>query len=395
MPFYHQMGKVPVKRHVVYRQEDGSLYHEELVGTQGFSGLSSLVYHLHPPTRVLRTGEPFSIQPKVAIENNMRSLSFHGFEIPAEEDYLKSRKVLMINQDMQIGLAAPKGKMNYFFKNADADEMIFIHKGKGTLHTMFGNVDFDYGDYLIVPRGTVYQLNFETHDNRFLFVESNGPITTPRRYRNDFGQMLEHSPFCERDIRRPAGLETHAEEGEFTVMIKKKGTIFPYVYASHPFDLIGWDGYHYPYAFSIHNFEPLTGRIHMPPPIHQTFEGTNFVICSFVPRLYDYHPQAIPAPYHHSNIDSDEILYYVDGDFMSRNNIQKGQLTLHPAGIPHGPHPGAIERSIGQKETKELAVMIDPFHPVMITETALELQLPEYYLSWLENSPTEKPETVK
>ncbi|HNP99843.1 MAG TPA: homogentisate 1,2-dioxygenase, partial [Bacteroidia bacterium] len=331
--------------------------------------------------------EPFSVQPKVAIENNMRSLSFQGFEIPVEADYLKSRKVLMVNNDMQIGLAAPKGKMDYFFKNADADEMIFIHKGNGELHTMYGSIAFEYGDYLIIPRGTVYQLNFESSDNRFLFVESHGPITTPRRYRNDFGQMLEHSPFCERDIRRPSDLETHGEEGEFSVLIKKKGTIFPYVYASHPFDLVGWDGYHYPYAFSIHNFEPLTGRIHMPPPIHQTFEGNNFVICSFVPRLYDYHPQAIPAPYHHSNIDSDEILYYVDGNFMSRNNIQKGQLTLHPAGIPHGPHPGAIERSIGQKETGELAVMIDPFHPVMITETALELQVPEYYLSWLEQAP--------
>ncbi|HNP47699.1 MAG TPA: homogentisate 1,2-dioxygenase [Bacteroidia bacterium] len=387
MPFYHQIGKIPSKRHIVYRQDNGNLFHEELVGTQGFSGMSSLVYHLHPPTRVLRTGEPFSVQPKVAIENNMRSLSFQGFEIPVEADYLKSRKVLMVNNDMQIGLAAPKGKMDYFFKNADADEMIFIHKGNGELHTMYGSIAFEYGDYLIIPRGTVYQLNFESSDNRFLFVESHGPITTPRRYRNDFGQMLEHSPFCERDIRRPSDLETHGEEGEFSVLIKKKGTIFPYVYASHPFDLVGWDGYHYPYAFSIHNFEPLTGRIHMPPPIHQTFEGNNFVICSFVPRLYDYHPQAIPAPYHHSNIDSDEILYYVDGNFMSRNNIQKGQLTLHPAGIPHGPHPGAIERSIGQKETGELAVMIDPFHPVMITETALELQVPEYYLSWLEQAP--------
>ena len=322
MPFYHQMGKIPAKRHVVYRQENGSLYHEELVGTQGFSGLSSLVYHLHPPTRVIRTGEPYSIKPKVAIENNMKSLSFQGFEIPVETDYLKSRKVLMVNSDLQIGLAAPKGKMDYFFKNADADEMIFIHKGSGTLHTMYGAVEFSYGDYLIIPRGTIYKLIFDTEDNRFLFVESNSPITTPRRYRNDFGQLLEHSPFCERDIRRPVDLETHTEEGEFEVLIKKKGTIFPYVYASHPFDLIGWDGYHYPYAFSIHNFEPLTGRIHMPPPIHQTFEGNNFVICSFVPRMYDYHPQAIPAPYHHSNIDSDEILYYVDGDFMSRNNIQ-------------------------------------------------------------------------
>jgi homogentisate 1,2-dioxygenase len=283
---------------------------------------------------------------------------------------------------------APSETSEYFFKNADADELLFVHKGSGTLKTMFGSVPFGYGDYLVIPRGTVYQLVFDGADNRLLLVESNGPVLTPRRYRNEFGQLLEHAPFCERDFRRPEGLETHAEVGDFTIMILKRGTVFPYTYGFHPFDVAGWDGYHYPYAFSIFDFEPITGRIHMPPPIHQTFEGRNFVICSFVPRMYDYHPQAIPAPYHHSNIDSDEILYYVDGDFMSRNNIRKGQLTLHPAGIPHGPHPGAIERSIGQKETKELAVMIDPFHPVMITETALELEVPEYYLSWLDRETT-------
>ncbi|HRI40087.1 MAG: homogentisate 1,2-dioxygenase [Bacteroidota bacterium] len=388
MPIYHRQGLLPAKRHVVFRQPNGQLYQEELVGTQGFSGMSSLVYHLHPPTRVKQTGKPFGILPKVAVENNMRSLSFHGLEIPTEQDYLRSRKILFMNDDMRIGLMAPSETAGYFFKNADADEMLFVHKGSGTLKTMFGSIRFGYGDYLVIPRGTVYQLNFDDAENRLLLVESNGPILTPRRYRNDFGQLLEHSPFCERDFRRPENLETHAEPGDFEIMIQKRGTIFPYTYAFHPFDVAGWDGYHYPYAFSIFDFEPLTGRIHMPPPIHQTFEGRNFVICSFVPRMYDYHPEAIPAPYHHSNIDSDEILYYVDGDFMSRNNIHKGQLTLHPAGIPHGPHPGAIERSIGQKETKELAVMIDPFHPVMITETALELEVPEYYLSWLDKETT-------
>jgi homogentisate 1,2-dioxygenase len=214
-------------------------------------------------------------------------------------------------------------------------------------------------------------------------MESTDPVFTPRRYRNDFGQLLEHSPFCERDIKRPEHLQTIDEQGEFDIFIKKKGMMFPYVYANHPFDVAGWDGYFYPYKFSIFNFEPITGRIHMPPPIHQTFESNNFVVCSFVPRLYDYHPHAIPAPYHHSNIDSDEILYYVDGDFMSRNNIKAGQITLHPGGIPHGPHPGAIERSIGQKETKELAVMIDPFHPMMITEDALKIEVDGYYKSWL------------
>ena len=389
MPVYQSVGKVPQKRHVVSRQKDGELYHEELFGTEGFSGTSSLVYHLHPPTMVKHMGEPYSVRPEIAIEDNLRAMSFQGMEVQAESDYIKSRKTLFLNDDMAIGLAAPSKSMaDYFFKNSDADELIFIHKGSGTLRTMYGVVDFEYGDYLVIPRGTVYQLKFETAENKLLIVESHSPIRTPKRYRNEFGQMLEHSPFCERDFKFPHSLETHTEMGEFEVRIKKRGLIYPFIYESHPFDVAGWDGYNYPYAFSIFNFEPITGRIHMPPPIHQTFEGKGFVICSFVPRLYDYHPDAIPAPYHHSNIDSDELLYYVDGDFMSRNNIKKGQITLHPAGIPHGPHPGAIERSIGKKETKELAVMIDPFSPVKITKEALAIEVKDYYKSWISNSVT-------
>lgn len=392
MPFYHRSGKIPSKRHVVFKKENGQLYQEELVASQGFSGMSSLVYHIFPPTQVRQVGTPYSVKPKIAVENNMRNVSFHGFEIPSEPDYILSRKTLFVNNDLQIGLAAPSKTAAYFFKNAEADELIFVHKGSGTLKTMFGAVPFEYGDYLVIPKGTVYKLELDSSDNRFLFIESNGPINTPKRYRNDFGQMLEHSPFCERDIKCPENLETHDEVGEFDVMIKKGGTIFPYIYENHPFDVVGWDGYHFPYAFNIKNFEPITGRIHMPPPIHQTFEGPNFVVCSFVPRLYDYHPDAIPAPYHHSNIDSDEILYYVEGEFMSRNNIQRGQLTLHPSGIPHGPHPGAIERSIGKKETNELAVMIDPFNPVMLTEEALRVDVKDYYQSW--STKEKKVETV-
>jgi homogentisate 1,2-dioxygenase len=247
---------------------------------------------------------------------------------------------------------------------------------------MYGNIDFKYGDYLIIPRGVTYQIDFQTEENRLLFVESFSPILTPNRYRNNFGQLLEHSPFCERDFRLPENLETHDEEGEFKVLSKKQGVLWGYTHANHPFDAVGWDGFHYPYAFSIFDFEPITGRVHLPPPIHQQWEASGFVVCSFVPRLYDYHPEAIPAPYHHSNIDSEELLYYVDGDFMSRNNIQKGQITLHPGGIPHGPHPGAIERSVGKNSTDELAVMIDPFNPVMITEEALKLEVDDYYKSW-------------
>ena len=384
MPFYHTLGIIPDKRHTVSRQPDGKLYQEELVGTQGFAGLSSLVYHLYPPTRVRQKGKPYSVKPEIAIENGLNAMSFNGFDVQPEKDYMKSRKTLFVNAAMHIGLAAPMESTPYFYKNADADEMLFVHKGSGVLETMYGSLHFQYGDYIVIPRGTVYKIRFNTPENKLLFIESFDPIFTPRRYRNDFGQLLEHSPFCERDIKRPSDLQTFDEQGEFDIFIKKKGMMFPYVYANHPFDVAGWDGYHYPYTFSIFNFEPITGRIHMPPPVHQTFESRNFVVCSFVPRLYDYHPLAIPAPYHHSNIDSDEILYYVDGDFMSRNNIKAGQFTLHPGGIPHGPHPGAIERSIGKKETKELAVMIDPFNPVMITTEAMKLEVGDYYKSWLE-----------
>lgn len=385
MPYYMRVGKTPAKRHVTFRKPDGGLYQEELFGTAGFSGVSSLLYHLYPPTVVREAGEPWSAEPEVAVEKNMKALKFEGFELPPADDWLESRKTLFVNNDLAIGLAAPRQSMTeYFFKNADADEMLFVHKGEGTLHTMYGSVPFGYGDYLIIPRGTIYQLEFATENNRFLFVESYSPIETPDRYRNNYGQHLEHSPFCERDFVVPENLPTHDEIGDFKVLIKKQHTVYPYFYGNHPFDLVGWDGFNYPYAFSIFNFEPITGRIHLPPPIHQTFQANNFVICSFVPRLYDYHPQAIPAPYHHSNIDSDELLYYVDGDFMSRNDIAPGHITLHPGGIPHGPHPGAIERSIGQKETKELAVMIDPFNPVKITREALELEVNGYYKSWLD-----------
>jgi homogentisate 1,2-dioxygenase len=384
MPRYHSLGDIPRKRHIVFKNPNGGLYQEELFGTQGFAGMSSLIYHIYPPTVVTEAKEPISVAPKIAIEKNMKALSFQGFSLNPENDFLESRKTLFVNNDLHIGLMAPKTfSEDYFYKNADADEMLFVHVGSGTLRTMYGSLDFKYGDYLVIPRGTVYRMDFNDESNRLLYIESFSPILTPNRYRNHFGQLLEHSPFCERDIRIPQNLETIDEKGEFIVKIKKQGMLWEYTYANHPFDVVGWDGYNYPYAFSIHDFEPLTGRIHMPPPIHQTFEAAGFVVCSFVPRLYDYHPESIPAPYHHSNVDSEEILYYVDGDFMSRNNIAKGQLTLHPGGIPHGPHPGTIEKSIGKEKTEELAVMIDPFKPMMITEEALNLEVNDYYKSWI------------
>ena len=384
MSRYHSLGKIPKKRHTTFKKPNGDLYQEELFGTAGFAGMSSLLYHIHPPTVVTEIKDKGSVMPKIGVEKNMKALSFKGFSLPVEEDFLDSRKTLFVNNDLHIGLAAPKSfSKDYFYKNGDADEMLFIHVGSGTLRTNYGNIPFKYGDYLIIPKGVIYQIDFDTEENRILYVESFEPIFTPKRYRNNFGQLLEHSPFCERDMRLPENLETHDEKGDFLVKIKKQGNMWEYVYGNHPFDVVGWDGFHYPFAFSIHDFEPITGRIHMPPPIHQTWESAGFVVCSFVPRMYDYHPESIPAPYHHSNIDSEELLYYVDGDFMSRNGIEKGQITLHPGGVPHGPHPGAIERSVGKKETGELAVMIDPFRPMSITEEALKLQVDDYHKSWI------------
>jgi len=383
MPFYHKLGKIPHKRHTVFRKENGDLHHEQLFGTIGFDGMSSLLYHLHPPTVVKSVGETKDLNPEIALDKDLQMRSLQGYKVAPKDDYLESRVPVLVNGDCHITLASPKKSLtDYFYKNADADEVIFIHEGNGVLKTQLGNIPFKYGDYLVVPRGMIYQITFDTAQNRLFIVESFRPIYTPKRYRNWFGQLLEHSPFCERDFRPPSELVTHDEEGDFVVKIKKQGILYNYTYGHHPFDVAGWDGYNYPYAFSIHDFEPITGRIHLPPPIHQTFETDAFVICSFVPRLYDYHPESIPAPYNHSNIDSDEVLYYVDGDFMSRNNIEKGQITLHPAGIPHGPHPGAYERSIGKKETQELAVMVDTFKPLQLTKQAMELELEDYYKSW-------------
>ncbi|MBS4041542.1 MAG: homogentisate 1,2-dioxygenase [Flavobacteriales bacterium] len=384
MPFYHQLGSIPEKRHIQFRKPNGELYYEQLFGTVGFDGMYSNMYHVHRPTQVKEIKNQYSVAPKVVKANNMQSYRLYGFDVAPEKDYLESRKIVLTNSDCHITLAAPQNKtQDYFYKNTDSDELIFIHKGSGKLRTLLGNLDFSYGDYLLVPRGIIYKIDFDTEDNRLFIVESRRPIYTPKRYRNWFGQLLEHSPFCERDIRRPNELETHDQTGEFVIKVKKRDEIFDMVYATHPFDVVGYDGYNYPYAFSIHNFEPITGRIHQPPPVHQTFETDAFVVCSFVPRLYDYHPLSIPAPYNHSNIDSDEVLYYVDGDFMSRNDVKPGQISLHPAGIPHGPHPGAYERSIGKTETKELAVMVDTFKPLMVTEEALKVADEKYYQSWL------------
>jgi homogentisate 1,2-dioxygenase len=385
MAHYYTLGKIPHKRHTQFRKPDGSLYSEQLFSTEGFSDDYSLLYHCHPPTQITKCDDPIDVQPVIAEEKMLKHRCLEGFHLKPEADFLDSRKPVLVNDDCHIVLAAPQKSMTgYFYKNADADEMIFVHEGSGTVFTQYGELPFGYGDYIMIPRGTIYQIHFDTEVNRLFIVESFSPMRYPKRYMSKFGQLMEHAPYCERDIRKPQNLQTFDEKGDFLIKTKKKGNLYGLHYGTHPFDVVGWDGCCYPYIFSIHDFEPITGRVHQPPPVHQTFETSAFVVCSFVPRLYDYHPDAIPAPYNHSNIDSDELLYYVDGDFMSRKNVTRGMMTLHPAGIPHGPHPGAVQKSIGKKETQELAVMVDTFRPLQLTVAAIAIENKDYVMSWAE-----------
>ena len=383
MPFYHRMGEIPRKRHTMFRKEDGSLYREQVMGTKGFSGIQSILYHHHAPTEIVKS----ELNAKATIEFEEQDVLHHRhFQTQMwneASDPATGRKYLLGNDDLLIATLSLNGKTDYFYRNSDGDELLFVHTGYGRVETMFGTLTYGPGDYIVMPIGTIYRIVPGNENSKFLVVESNSWITTPKRYRNEHGQLLEHSPFCERDFRLPETLETHADLGEFEVRTKSRGFIHSHILGHHPFDVVGWDGFLYPYAFNIDDFEPITGRIHMPPPIHQTFEGHNFVVCSFVPRMYDYHPEAIPTPYFHSNVDSDEVLYYVKGNFMSRKGIGEGSVTLHPAGIPHGPHPGKIEASIGKKETLELAVMIDTFRPLRVVKQAHTIEDENYQYSWI------------
>lgn len=389
--YYHALGTIPHKRHTIFRREDGKLHTEELFGAEGFHGNSSLLYHYHMPTRVLRIEEGKQYVVKAADEKILRHRLLKTKNIPTGGDPVSGRKVLMFNNDIQIGVARPNGSMNYFYRNGEHDELLFIHEGEGHIQSVFGRLDFGYGDYIYLPRGTTYQMIFETEENRFLFVESTGPIGFPKRYLSEMGQFMENSPFCERDFRLPSEQLFFEEKGEFEVRIKKAGRFHHYFFDYHPFDVVGWDGYLYPWIFNIKDFEPITGRVHQPPPVHQTFSGHNYVVCSFCPRKFDYHPEAIPAPYNHSNVDSDEMIYYVEGDFMSRKGIGYADITLHPGGIPHGPQPGKAEASIGAEETDEYAVMIDTFHPMYVTEEAMRMDDPGYPYSWLGDDDGDKP----
>lgn len=382
--FYHRLGNIPPKRHTQFRQPDGSLYKEELVSSKGFSGIYSNLYHIHAPTRIKSIGEPVKFGQKKLEGYGLKHTHLNTSNVgETGNQFLESRKVLLMNADVSLAICSPRErKMDCFFKNADGDEVLFVHDGSGVLISQFGKLTIRKGDYVVIPRTVIYKLEFDEGPLRLLLIESTSPIETPKRYRNELGQLEEHAPFCERDIRPPSELVTDHSKGDFLVKIKKEGYLHQYHYDHSPLDIVGWDGFLWPYAFSIHEFEPITGRIHQPPPIHQTFQSKGFVICSFVPRLFDYHPLSIPAPYNHSNIDSDEVLYYAEGNFMSRKGIDRGSFTLHPGGIPHGPHPGTVEKSIGAKETHELAVMVDTFKPLHLTEEAIPYVDTHYPMSW-------------
>ena len=381
--YYYRLGEVPHKRHTQFRKADGSLHHEELMGIRGFSGNKSLLYHLRPPTRV----EKLSLERRVEIPYEepgpLRHRLVRSASLPARGDAVGGRVPLLANDDVCLSVVRPSEPMEYWYRFAHGDEVVFVHEGTGVLESQFGTLRYGRGDYLVIPTGVIWRILPDAGvDQRMLVVEAHGHIEPPRRYLNSHGQLLESAPYSERDIRPPQELVTHDEEGEFEVRIKARGTISRYVYGHHPLDVVGWDGHLWPFAFNIGDFEPITGRVHQPPPVHQTFDGPGFVLCSFVPRLFDYHPEAIPAPYNHSNVDSDEVIYYVEGDFMSRKGIEAGAFTIHPNGIPHGPHPGTYEGSIGKERTDELAVMVDTFRPLRMTTWAAALEDERYPYSW-------------
>lgn len=383
--FYRQMGEIPHKRHTTFKKSDGTLFREQVMGTKGFSGTQSILYHHYMPTEVARTELIGKYVPEYEDQESLKHRHLFTDQIEKKGDALSAREYLLGNDDLLIGTINITEPMKSFYRNGDGDELLYIHYGTGKVESMFGTLSYRPGDYVIIPIGTIYRVIPDKEQlTKVLLVESFSQITTPRRYRNEYGQLLEHSPFCERDIRGPETLETNDQKGEYEVITKTRGYLHSHILNHHPLDVVGWDGYLYPWVFNIEDFEPITGRVHQPPPVHQTFEGHNFVVCSFVPRLYDYHPEAIPAPYYHSNVNSDELLYYVEGNFMSRKGIREGSITLHPSGIPHGPHPGKTEASIGKKETLELAVMIDTFKPLKLVKHAKLIEDEKYMFTWVE-----------
>lgn len=384
MPVYRQLGEIPSKRHKIFRRPSGELYAEELVGNMGFVGPSSLLYHVRRPTAVkaIRSLQPVCWDEAAAAP--LRHRHFRTKQLDRPADAIIGRVPLLFNHDVSMSIVRPADEVSAFYRNAQGDEIVYVSEGEGILESAFGTLRFSAGDYLVIARGILHRYLFTSPKRVLLIIESAGYVRPPKRYRNDFGQLTEASPYSERDCRGPENLETHDEKGEFPIIVKKANTLTEMVLIYHPFDLIGWDGYYYPWALSIHDFEPRVGRFHMPPPTHQTFEGDGFVVCSFCPRPYDFDPEAVPAPYSHSNVMSDEVLYYANSEFMSRKGIEYGSITLHPDGLAHGPQPGRTEASLGQKQTNELAVMVDTFRELHVSREAAEVEDPDYYLSWLE-----------
>jgi homogentisate 1,2-dioxygenase len=384
MPYYHKLGAIPAKRHVAFRREDGGLYYEHLIGNLGFTGLQSLLYTRRRPTTLVGVEKVWESRWERDPDDTLRMRHFRTHRLPASgPSPVADRIPLVYNKDVAVSLAQPSGTDDFFYRNGMGDEIVYVTRGGGVLESQMGELTFRQGDYVVIPRGILHRWRLDQGEQIFLVIESTGYVRTPARYRNDHGQLLEHSPFCERDIRPPERLTPRDEAGEFAVVVKKNNVYHRTILDHHPLDTVGWDGYYYPWALSIHDFEPIVGRVHQPPPVHQTFAGDGWVICSFVPRLYDFHPKAVPVPYHHSNVMSDEVLYYCNDEFMSRSGIELGSLTLHPDGLPHGPQPGKIEQSLGQKETSELAVMLDTFAPLTVSQAVCECEDRDYGRSWL------------
>lgn len=395
MPYYTSLGEIPPKRHIQFRRPDGELYSEEVFGTEGFVGPTSTMYHIHPPTQVTGWKTLYSTKAEYVETDVMRMRHLKSMDMKPNGDPVTGRVVLFGNEDCEMSVCVPNKHMEYFYKNGSGDECLFIHHGTGTMYTSMGTLEFHEKDYIIVPKGVIYKMVFndapkDGPENRFLCIETMNAshiLPPPRYISKQTSQFLEHAPYCERDLRLPQLPLTYDEVGEFEVRIKARNCIHSYIYDYHPLDVIGWDGCYYPYCFNIDDFSPIVGKVHMPPPTHQTFEAHNFVICSFCPRMLDFHELAIPVPYHHSNLDSDEVLYYVEGNYKARKGINSGSLSLHPQGIPHGPHPGTIEKSLGAKWTDELAVMCDTFRPLYPTKAALGIDDPDYPQSWADWKP--------
>ena len=383
MPFYQRLGEVPRKRHIQFR-DNGTLLTEEVMGMEGFTGMESILYHLESPCRVMEIGEFEPIERDEWVPDTHQHRLFDTKELEAEGDEISGRRLLMWNSDVEISICRPAERMETFFRNGERDEVIFVHEGSGMLETIFGDLPYKDGDYVVVPRGTTYRFQPDSSEQRHLVFETPGLIEIPKRYRNQYGQILEGAPYYHRDIHPPATLNTHRDRGEYPVKVRVRDGYQTYVVDYHPFDVVGWHGYLYPWTFSIHDFEPITGRIHQPPPAHQTFQGKNFVICSFCPRKLDFDPDAVPIPYHHSNLQSEEMIYYVSGNFGSRKGVDVGSITLHPSGLPHGPQPGLAEKAIGLHETHELAVMCDTFYPLKLSKLSKELDNGTYAMSWYE-----------